>query len=48
MLKHSESFLVDSEIDEFLKRDGMNIEFIQDFKDVVAFGDYLIIATSTD
>lgn len=48
MLKNDESPLEDKEIQEFLKRDDLNIDFTQDFEETVNFGDYLIIATPTD
>lgn len=48
MLKKKQSPLEDKEIRKFLGRDDLNVEFTQNFKDVVNFGDYLIIATPTD
>lgn len=48
MLKSGQSPLEDREIQEFLKRKDLNIEFTDDFKEAVEFADYLIIATPTD
>lgn len=48
MLREGQSILEDKEIQEFMKRRDLNIEFTKDFEDAVIFGDYLIIATPTD
>ncbi|MFV0557824.1 MAG: nucleotide sugar dehydrogenase [Enterococcus sp.] len=48
MLQNGQSPLEDKEIQQFLTRDDLNIEFTTDFEDSVNFGDYLIIATPTD
>ncbi|MBO6383964.1 nucleotide sugar dehydrogenase [Enterococcus casseliflavus] len=47
-LSNRKSPLVDKEIEEFLQRDDLNIEFSNDFSLCVADADYLIIATPTD
>lgn len=48
MLNYRKSPLVDEEINKFLDRDDLNVEFTQNFEETVKFGDYLIIATPTD
>ncbi|MBO0455266.1 nucleotide sugar dehydrogenase [Enterococcus hulanensis] len=48
MLTNKRSPLEDKEIRDFLCRDDLDVEFIQNFEDAVNFGDYLIIATPTD
>ena len=48
MLRNKHSPLEDQEINEFLDRDDLSVEFTRNFKDAVKFGDYLIIATPTD
>jgi len=47
-LQRKESPLEDKEVDEFLKRNDLDIEFTSNFEDVVKSADYLIIATPTD
>lgn len=47
-LRTKKSPIYDKEIDEFLIRKDLNVEFTNDFEDAVNFGDYLIIATPTD
>ncbi|ATF70895.1 nucleotide sugar dehydrogenase [Enterococcus sp. FDAARGOS_375] len=47
-LKTKKSPIFDKEIDEFLIRKDLNVEFTNDFEDAVNFGEYLIIATPTD
>lgn len=48
LLTNKESTLEDMEIKNFLHRDDLDIEFTDDFKKTVNFGDYLLIATPTD
>lgn len=48
MLQNKQSSLDDTEINEFLDRDDLNIDFTTSFEESVLFGDYLIIATPTD
>lgn len=48
MLKNKKSPIVDKEINEFMNRDDLNIEFTSNFEQAVKYGDYLIIATPTD
>lgn len=48
MLQKGKSPIVDKEIETFLKRDDLQIEFTTSFEDSVMFADYLIIATPTD
>lgn len=48
LLQERKSPLEDREIQEFLKRDDLNLTFTKDFEEAVNFGDYLIIATPTD
>lgn len=48
LLERAKSPLEDKEIQEFLKRKDLNIEFTKEFEEAVKFGDYLIIATPTD
>lgn len=40
--------LVDNEIEEFIKKDDLNIEFTTDFEKAVKHAEYCIIATPTD
>lgn len=40
--------LEDKEINEYLRRENLNINFTKNFEEAVFFGDYLIIATPTD
>lgn len=40
--------LVDNEIEEFIKKDNLNIEFTNDFQKAVEHAEYCIIATPTD
>lgn len=47
-LQKKESPIEDREVHNFLQREDLAIEFIKDFREVVLFGDYLIIATPTD
>ncbi|MDT2813648.1 nucleotide sugar dehydrogenase [Vagococcus carniphilus] len=47
-LKKSESTLVDNEIEEFLKKDDLNVEFTTNFEKAVNHADLCIIATPTD
>lgn len=42
------STLVDNEVEEFIKKDNLNIEFTTDFEKAVSHADYCIIATPTD
>ncbi len=48
LLRQAKSPLEDKEIQEFLERNDLNIEFTKNFEDAVNYGDYLIIATPTD
>lgn len=48
MLQKGKSPIVDKEIETFLKRDDLQIEFTTSFDDSVKFADYLIIATPTN
>lgn len=48
MLQQRDSPLEDQEVNEFLQRDDLNIEFTNDFENAVKHADYLIIATPTD
>ncbi|EOS7925615.1 nucleotide sugar dehydrogenase [Enterococcus hirae] len=48
LLQERKSPLEDREIQEFLKRDDLNVTFTKDFEEAVNFGDYLVIATPTD
>lgn len=48
LLKKGVSPLEDTEIQNFLARTDLNIEFTSDFEDAVLFADYIIIATPTD
>lgn len=48
MLQKGKSPIVDKEIETFLKRDDLQIEFTTSFEDSVMFADYLIIATPTN
>lgn len=47
-LKKSESTLVDNEIEDFLKKDDLNVEFTTNFEKAVNHADLCIIATPTD
>jgi UDPglucose 6-dehydrogenase len=47
-LSKKETTLVDSEIEEFLKKDTLSIEFTTDFEKAVKHAEYCIIATPTD
>lgn len=47
-LNKRESTLVDSEIEEFIKKDSLNIEFTVDFEKAVNHAELCIIATPTD
>ncbi|MGX7173690.1 nucleotide sugar dehydrogenase [Enterococcus ratti] len=47
-LQRRESPIEDEEVQHFLKREDLTIEFIKDFREAVLFGDYLMIATPTD
>lgn len=48
MLQKGKSPIVDKEIETFLKRDDLQIEFTTSFEESVKFADYLIIATPTN
>lgn len=48
MLKNGKSPLEDKEIHEFLKRKDLNINFSNNFEEVIQDADYLIVATPTD
>ncbi|HCM89461.1 MULTISPECIES: nucleotide sugar dehydrogenase [Vagococcus] len=47
-LNKKESTLVDSEIEEFIKKDNLNIEFTINFEKAVSHAELCIIATPTD
>lgn len=47
-LKNKKSTLIDNEIEEFIKKDRLNIEFTTDFEKAVSHAEYCIIATPTD
>ena len=47
-LNNKESTLIDKEIEEFIKKDNLNIEFTTDFEKAVKHAEYCIIATPTD
>lgn len=47
-LNRKESTLVDSEIEEFIKKDSLNIEFTTNFEKAVNHAEVCIIATPTD
>ncbi|MFW7385514.1 nucleotide sugar dehydrogenase [Vagococcus fluvialis] len=47
-LNKRKSTLVDNEIEEFIKKDSLNIEFTSDFEKAVKHAEYCIIATPTD
>lgn len=47
-LNKKESTLVDNEIEEFLKKDDLNVEFTTNFEKAVNHADLCIIATPTD
>lgn len=48
LLKKGITTLEDEEIENFLKRDDLNVDFTTNFEEAVKFGDFLIIATPTD
>lgn len=48
MLKNNKSPIEDKEVNEFLEREDLNLEFTTDFEKTVKHGDFLIIATPTD
>lgn len=48
MLKNRTSIIDDEEVNNFLKRKDLNLNFTKNFEEAVRFGDYLIIATPTD
>lgn len=48
MLKNKQSPLDDKEINQFLVREDLSIEFSNDFIKTVEWGDFIIIATPTD
>lgn len=48
LLQAEKSPIEDEEIESFLSRDDLNIEFTKDFKKTVEYGDMLIVATPTD
>jgi UDPglucose 6-dehydrogenase len=48
MLKSNQSPLEDKDIQKFLNRKDLDVEFTHHFRDTVKFGDYLMIATPTD
>ncbi|MEG0286221.1 MAG: nucleotide sugar dehydrogenase [Vagococcus sp.] len=47
-LNKKESTLIDNEIEEFIKKDNLNIHFTTNFEKVVKHAEYCIIATPTD
>ncbi|MFW3587257.1 nucleotide sugar dehydrogenase [Vagococcus fluvialis] len=47
-LRNRQSTLVDNEIEEFIKKDTLNIEFTTDFEKAVKHAEYCVIATPTD
>ncbi|MFI3730991.1 nucleotide sugar dehydrogenase [Vagococcus fluvialis] len=47
-LNQQETTLIDNEIEDFIKRDSLNINFTTDFEKAVLHGEYCIIATPTD
>ncbi|NKC59751.1 nucleotide sugar dehydrogenase [Vagococcus fluvialis] len=47
-LKNKKSTLIDNEIEEFIKKDNLNIKFTTDFESAVKHAEYCIIATPTD
>ncbi|UDM78979.1 nucleotide sugar dehydrogenase [Vagococcus fluvialis] len=47
-LIEKESTLVDNEIEEFIKKDNLNIKFTTNFEKAVLHAEYCIIATPTD
>ncbi|MDT2702008.1 nucleotide sugar dehydrogenase [Enterococcus dongliensis] len=47
-LKKGQSPIADPEIEDFLNKDDLNIEFTTSFEKTVEYGDYIIIATPTD
>lgn len=48
LLKNNQSTLVDNEIEEFIKKDTLNIKFTSDFVKAVKHAEYCVIATPTD
>ena len=48
MLRKNLSPIEDKKIHEFLDRRDLYIEFTQNFREIVSYGDYLVIATPTD
>ena len=48
MLRKNLSPIEDKKIHEFLDRKDLYIEFTQNFREIVSYGDYLVIATPTD
>lgn len=48
MLKNKQSPLVDKEIEEFLQKDTLSIEFTTDFETTIKHGEYCIVSTPTD
>lgn len=47
-LNRKDSIIVDNEIEEFMRKDDLNIEFTTDFIKAVKHADYCIVATPTD
>ena len=47
-LENKRSTLIDKEIEEFIKKDDLNIDFTTDFEKAVKHAEYCIIATPTD
>ncbi|MFI3620599.1 nucleotide sugar dehydrogenase [Vagococcus fluvialis] len=47
-LSNHQSPLADNEVEEFIKKDSLNIEFTSDFEKAVKHAEYCIIATPTD
>ena len=47
-LNRKDSMIVDAEIEEFIRKDDLNIEFTTDFEKAVQHADYCIVATPTD
>lgn len=48
MLSNNESPIVDKEIEEFIKKDNLNVEFTTDFAKAINHAELCIIATPTD
>lgn len=48
MLKNDHSPLVDEQVEEFITRDDLTIEYTTDFEKAIAHGDICIVATPTD